>query len=326
MVDGKRVWVSITDADKRVVEYKAAQWKLDVKKRANPINLTFSAAIDRYIEDKSNILSPSTIRGYRAMQRTNFPQLDNMAIGKINARLIQQQLNENAKTRAAKTIENQFGLISVVLRHFGVDIDREIIAIKEGADYEYNIPEPQELIEIIHKIDGHKYELQFLCSALLGLRPSEVAALEWQYFTDHTIKIRGARVLDENNELVYKRENKSRKGTRTLDVPDYLWDKLYPLRPKGGKGRIFDSKPTTVSNSWRKFTRREGYPDYRLYDLRHSYASLMLSLGVPDKYAMERMGHTTPDMLKKVYQHTYSSKNALISSMLNEWFTEHISG
>ena len=31
----------------------------------------------------------------------------------------------------------------------------------------------------------------------------------------------------------------------------------------------------------------------------HYYASVMLELGVPDKYAMERMGNATPYMLKK---------------------------
>ena len=34
----------------------------------------------------------------------------------------------------------------------------------------------------------------------------------------------------------------------------------------------------------------------------------MLSLGVPDKYAMQRMGHATTNMLKTVYQHLINEK------------------
>ena len=35
----------------------------------------------------------------------------------------------------------------------------------------------------------------------------------------------------------------------------------------------------------------------------------MLLLNVPDKYAMERMGHASTNMLKNVYQHTMRSKS-----------------
>ena len=34
----------------------------------------------------------------------------------------------------------------------------------------------------------------------------------------------------------------------------------------------------------------------------------MLALEVPDKYAMELMGHSTNNMLKTVYQHIFEDK------------------
>lgn len=43
----------------------------------------------------------------------------------------------------------------------------------------------------------------------------------------------------------------------------------------------------------------------------------MLALNVPDKYAMERMGYSTPATLKKVYQHTMAGKRAEVNSMIN---------
>ena len=45
-----------------------------------------------------------------------------------------------------------------------------------------------------------------------------------------------------------------------------------------------------------------------LHDLRHINASIMLALGVPDKYAMERGGWSTPSTLKNVYQHTFTAE------------------
>lgn len=55
----------------------------------------------------------------------------------------------------------------------------------------------------------------------------------------------------------------------------------------------------------------------RFHDLRHYNASIILALGVPDKYAMERMGHSTTDMLKKVYQHVMTEKRKEVSDVVN---------
>ena len=46
----------------------------------------------------------------------------------------------------------------------------------------------------------------------------------------------------------------------------------------------------------------------------------MLSLGVPDKYAMQRMGHATPNMLKNVYQHLMDDKNEEVTEQINRYF------
>jgi len=54
----------------------------------------------------------------------------------------------------------------------------------------------------------------------------------------------------------------------------------------------------------------------------------MLALNVPDKYAMERMGYSTPATLKKVYQHTMTGKRAEVNNMINshmdEMFTDSV--
>lgn len=53
-------------------------------------------------------------------------------------------------------------------------------------------------------------------------------------------------------------------------------------------------------------------------DTRHE------KIGVPDKYAMERMGHSTNNMLKQVYQHTFDSEQDAITNKMQEYFDSHI--
>lgn len=50
----------------------------------------------------------------------------------------------------------------------------------------------------------------------------------------------------------------------------------------------------------------------------------MLALNVPDKYAMERMGHRTNHMLKNVYQHTINEKQKEIGDKINEYMTRNM--
>lgn len=56
------------------------------------------------------------------------------------------------------------------------------------------------------------------------------------------------------------------------------------------------------------------------HDLRHLSASVMLMLGVPEKYAMERGGWKTPHVMKAVYQHTFSSERERVDARINDYF------
>ena len=50
----------------------------------------------------------------------------------------------------------------------------------------------------------------------------------------------------------------------------------------------------------------------------------MLLQGVSDKYAMERLGQSTPHMIKNVYQHTFEEEQKKISEKLNSKINELI--
>jgi len=65
-------------------------------------------------------------------------------------------------------------------------------------------------------------------------------------------------------------------------------------------------------------------PHFRFHDLRHANTSVMLALNIPDKYAMERMGHATNNMLKTVYQHTMDEKRESVSDAIDEYFKKII--
>ena len=76
----KRIYKSFTVDDpskrgKKVCEQIAAEWALDKKEAAGPANdamLTVSQALNRYIDIKGNVLSPSTVGTYKNMAECHY--------------------------------------------------------------------------------------------------------------------------------------------------------------------------------------------------------------------------------------------------------------
>jgi integrase len=63
--------------------------------------------------------------------------------------------------------------------------------------------------------------------------------------------------------------------------------------------------PTNVrKRHWLSLLERAGLPKLRMYDLRHSAASLMLALGISPKVVAEMLGHASVQLTLDTYSHT----------------------
>lgn len=70
-----------------------------------------------------------------------------------------------------------------------------------------------------------------------------------------------------------------------------------------------------VRHSFKSMLRRAGIRlEVRLYELRHTHATILLTLGFPDHEVAGRMGHTV-DMLNNIYAHQYKGRQRKASSL-----------
>ena len=69
---------------------------------------------------------------------------------------------------------------------------------------------------------------------------------------------------------------------------------------------------------------RDLIQDIRFHDCRHIFASTAAMLNVPEKYAMEMGGWSTPDVYKNVYQETFDSERNKADSVIDGYFNEII--
>ena len=324
-IDGQSV--SITEDTEELCVARAMGIKTGlIKVRRKPAEMTLTKAIDKYIEARSNLLSPSTIREYKQVQRNRFPDLMERKLGDITARDIQRSINaergpnEQGNALSPKTILNAYGLVKSVLDEH-VDIDLRKIKLPQREEYVANVLTPDEVGKLIVELRGNVGEVPILLAVWLGLRRSEIAALRKSDFDFKrgTVTIRAARVLNSDNEYVEK-GTKTTKSTRTIDCPQYILDKLAEL-PDDGE-YLVKLYPGTVYKILQKVCEANGLPKVRLHDLRHVAASIMEALGVPDKYAMGRGGWSSKQTMRGRYQHVYSAEQQRINTRIDGYYSE----
>ena len=323
---GKAQYVSITRDTEKEANFAALEFQLsrDKRGRNTPEKLTLREAIDRFIESRDAVFSPSTIREYRQTQRNALPGIMDVPLQKLNQEMIQREINAEARVKAPKTVRNIHGLLSAVLKEYLPDF-RLTTKLPQKKKTELVIPSMDEVNNIISAAQGTDVEIPILLAVCLGLRRSEILGLRWSdvNFKAKTVRIAKAIVLDEDN-TPREKDPKTYAGNRTVPMPDILVTALEKAKETATADHIITLSGEGIYKRFKKILKENDIPDMRFHDLRHMNASVMLALGIPNKYAARRMGHSTENMLRTVYQHTFQSEEEKMNERINSFFNEHI--
>ena len=316
MVNGQRI--SITMPTKKEAEREAAALKSGVKSAQHNIALTVTEAFDRYIDSKSAVLSPATVAGYRRIQKNLLEPIANMPLATLTQEQVQRWVNALVKQgKKPKTVSNAHGLLSAVLTSYRPNMTLRT-TLPQKVKPEIAIPSEAELSAIFKAAKETKYELPILLAVWLGLRASEIRGLKWEDIDGEYISVKRAIVQGEAGPV--EKGTKTFSGTRALHLPPYLAALIQAQ--DHSKEHIVNLSGHAMYNGFERICEKAGVPHFRFHDLRHMNASVMLAVGVPDKYAQERMGHATDNMLKTVYQHTIQEEQKKYSEEIDQRFEE----
>jgi integrase len=256
---------------------------------------TFKGAYEAYIEAKSNILSPSTIRGYKQYIK-NVPDIFmKTKLAMITKPMVQAEINRFSVDHAPKTVRNYSGLIMSVLFFYGKEIKGITLPQKEKkTPY---IPTKEEVSAIFKEIKGSPFEAAIMLSAC-GLRRSEICAAQLEDLSeDNVLTINKALVKNTDREWVIK-PTKTTDSTRTVVIPDYLADLIRK------QGYIYNGFPDSIRKHLLLVQKKLGIQQFSLHKMRHFYASYLHSLGYSDKQIQEAGGWKDgSNVMRTVYQH-----------------------
>lgn len=318
---GKRQYESFTAPTKAAAELLASQRKVEIEKGIEvvraPEKMTLGEAIDKYIDERSNVLAPKTIREYKAMRRNYFQGIMDKQLRRLKLSDLQAEINTEALRLSPKTIKNAWNLIRPALLVIDFHGLNNII-LPKPKKHEIVIPSDEQMQNIFEYVHELPIEIPVLLAATCGLRRGEIAALDLEKdinYLKNTISISKAVDMNEDGEWIIKAP-KTYTSYRTIDAPPWVIEKIKAAVLAGYK------MPTAnrITSEW-QLVCEHNHLKIRFHDLRHYYASLMLKLGIPDLYAMRRMGHATPNMLKTVYQHIMDDKEREISNQLNNYWS-----
>lgn len=310
---------SFTASSKAEVKLLAAEWENGIKEKTKPKDFTLDEAVTEYIKSKENILSPSSIRGYEVIRKNALGALAKIKICVITEMDLQKWVNSNAAKYKPKTVKSQFGLVTATLRQNKIQLDFDTILLPDILPQEPKIPTEQEIGIILRIIEGTSVELPVTIAVTTGMRQSEIAALKWSDYDGAFLYVHSAKVPGKDNKYVLKDTTKSKASTRSVEVDSVLKHRLDRAEHKSEF--ISPMLPSSVLRKFQQLCDKNGLPHFTMHGQRHGNASMMLAQGVPDKYAMERLGQSSPNMIKNVYQHLYDEKKKEISKTMSDKFS-----
>jgi integrase len=297
-----------------------------------PARLTVAVVAEEYIDAKKNTLRAGTWRTYRStLDRILIPKFGDLKIGAVtvkDVRLLIRELKRSGLTPA--TIHAYLmplrGVLAYAVAEYDVPgnpcdkLSRDDRPRDETVEeiHVWSDTEIEALIEAAERMARQaesRYDYAPLIRTALytGLRLGELLGLQWQDVDLHEGVLHVRRQWTRMYEYG---PPKTRAGFRRLPLSDEMKQQLAELklrsRYSGDSDPIFparNGRPLGHRNVTRRgfepAAEKAGIEGVTFHDMRHAFASRMISRGISSTVLAKLMGHESSAITEKVYVHLF---------------------
>jgi integrase len=315
-----------------------------------PSRMSLDGYLDKWLETAAKPkLRAKTHRDYEALLRRYVrPALGSRPASKIEPLEI-QDLYADMQERglSARTVRFTHAVLRSALQQavkwklipqnpaLSVDLPKQ-------AKGEIQVLNPQQARDFLKEAAQDPYHVLFAVALTTGMRPSEYLALKWPdvSFSKGTVSI--ARTLEPIKGGGWRFADTKRARSRRLVklqasvlklLADYRDVQVRDRDPSNGDVAAADlifvnssgnplNERNLVQRNFQVILDRAKLPRIRLYDLRHTAATLALGAGVPAKVVSEQLGHAsvafTLDTYSHVLPHMQETAAAQVEALLFE--------
>lgn len=311
MRDGVRYRVSV---DHEPGKREAADLIREKVKEAEP-NIckkdSFEWSCNKYIAIKSNVLSPSTIRGYRTIIKAMSDSFRTTPTAAITQELIQVEINNYSADHSPKSVRNMHGFISAVLSVYRPRLNIST-TLPQKRKYEAVTPLEEHIEKVLTEVSGTDYEIPYRLG-VYGMRRGEICAITAADLDGNILSINKSKVLNDKNEWVIKLFPKTTDSERQIYIDDHLAELIRE------HGTAFDDHPNRLNHHLHRLLKRLDIPAFRFHDLRAYYVSMAHSMGIPDKYVMAHGGWSSTYIMDRVYKRAFADKQREMDENLGKF-------
>lgn len=303
-------------------ETNARNWLLDT--HDDEVHTSVGKAMELYIEDRSAVLSPSTIADYRRMPK-HFGDLVNVVAGDVDSKMIQALINEMAVDNLnSRTIKNRIFFLISALNYVGVD---KKFKLRFPSQIKPNLapPEPSEFTRLLDMATPEE-KLTIILAGLYTLRRGEIAGLcgEDLLRDMNSIYVHTSRVQNDKKEWIRRPMPKNLNSVRVIQIDPEIMA-LFPH--VGPKEYVIGMNPNEITKHFIRL-RKKACVSCRFHDLR-KYAASIRSAIMPSRYVEADGGwRKGSQVLSTIYDKPFKESRNEYSKKLNkkilEDYGEHI--
>lgn len=203
---------------------------------------------------------------------------------------------------------------------------------------------PEQVQQLLDAARGHPQEALFILALSTGMRRGELLGLKWQdiNFAEGTLQIRRVlsrvptKMVKELGQSYIEAEPKTEKSRRGIALTDLALEALKDHRKRQSEmkekaGDAWEEHDYVFCNpigqhlhpghdaleQLKVLLKKAGLPDIRFHDLRHSAATMLLSMGIHPKVVQELLGHSQISMTMDIYSHVLPTMQREAISKLN---------
>ena len=271
---------------------------------------------------------PRTYEDYSTVVSKHLkPAIGSIQLVKLTPLHVQRLLNERLKSGlSGRTVQRIRAVLRIALNQaikWGLVV-RNAASLAEPPHVEkYEIQPITQLAarDFLKAIAGDRLEALFTVALALGLRRGEALGLRWQDidFENRTLRVNCS--LQRFGGKLHLTELKTNNSRRVLHMPDVLLHKLQAHRIRQLEDKLHAGErwqesdlvfttsvgtplePRNVNRHFYDLLTNSKISHFRLHDLRHYCASLLLAQGVQLKIVSEILGHAQLSTTADIYTH-----------------------
>ena len=315
-VSGATEKAVIREAERIKADYRtgAREERSKAKNKASP---TIGEAMGKYISERENVLSPSTVRSYEII-RNRLKFIETYRLSDMNDGEWQRILNTLAAKYKPKTMKNTMVFLRSAVGAAGYSMPD--LELPQAAPRKAAFLNDEEILKFIKAVADTDIAVPALL-ALSSMRVSEIKGLRWENIEKDAdfVRVEDVIIPDKHNKPVRKDRAKNISSTR--NVPILIPELKAALeRDRKPSGPVMEISDKALRYRLAKVCREAGITVVGIHGLRHSFASLAYHLKMPELIAMEIGGWSDAGTMRRIYTHIAQSDIDRYKGVLSDFY------